>query len=121
MALLIMISPTVNSSVYGADLSKAIADHTNSAFTYEKRAAELDTVINEHLQMKKEYKKRFYIDEQTTPTPVLQEMEQHCDAIVRDANRLKSNFLALAEWHKLLASDLKQPLTTDKKNQSRER
>jgi hypothetical protein len=82
------------------------SDHQAFVASYEQKAAEQDALIAEHVQMKKDYADRF-VGPQKTGTPAqVKEMEQHCDAIIQDATKLRDEFLEFAKWHKMRAAEL---------------
>jgi hypothetical protein len=91
---------------FAAEPSQVAADHLSMAKYYEGKAAEQGAIIAEYQQMKADYKKRYYINEKLTPSARLKTMEDHCDAIIRDAKKLDSEFLEFAKWHKLRAAEL---------------
>jgi hypothetical protein len=76
------------------------------AASYEEKAAAQDALIAEHTKMKEEYKDRFYVNEKVTPMATMSEMEEHCDAIIDEAQRLKDQFLEFAKWHQMRAAEL---------------
>lgn len=107
LGLAMVVAATLSPSVYAAEQSQVIADHLAMAKSYEDKAAAQDALIAEHEQMKKDYKSRFFINGKVTPIGDLKKkMNEHCDAIINDAQKLKADFLDLAKWHRLRAAEL---------------
>ena len=105
-SLVIMIAAAVAQNVYAAEPSQVAADHLAMAKSNEDKAAAQDVLIAEHEQMKMHYKARFFINERTTPMILVMKMEQHCDSIIKDAQKLKADFLDFAKWHRARAAEL---------------
>jgi hypothetical protein len=101
-----MIGFALSQNLYAAEPSQVAADHLSKVKYYEDKAAEQGAIIVEHQQMKVEYKKSYYINEKLTPSARLKEMENHCDAIIQEAQKLKTEFLEFAKWHKMRAAEL---------------
>jgi hypothetical protein len=93
--------------LYAQELSfsQVAADHEAMAQSYEKKAAEQDTLIAEHTDMKADFKKKFYINEKVTPG-VDKQMGKHCNAIIKKAQELKKELLEFAKWHQMRAAEL---------------
>ncbi len=112
LSLAIMIGFAAFHNLYAAEPSAVAADHLAMAKSYEKKAAEQDVIITEQQQMKTDYEKRFYIDEKgenltpSRPLREVKEMEDHCDAIINDARKLKDDYLEFAKWHRMRAAEL---------------
>ncbi len=106
LILVIMIGLALSHNLYAAEPAQVAADHLSMAKSYEGKAADQDAIIAEHQQMKTDYKKRFFINEKLTPSARMKEMENHCDAIIQDAQKLKTEFLEFAKWHKMRAAEL---------------
>ncbi len=56
--------------------------------------------------MKSDYKQRYFINEKVTPISRLQKMEQRRNAIIQDAQKLKTDYLESAKWHTMRAAEL---------------
>ena len=80
---------------------KTAEDYLSLAARYEQKAQEQQAVIAEHEQMKKEG-----VTEKT-PVSLRQKMEKHCDAIIKDAAKLKEDYLVFAQYNKMRAAELK--------------
>lgn len=106
LSLAILSGFALYQNLYAAEPSQVTADHLKMEKYYEGKAAEQDAIIAEHQQMKSEFKQRYYINEKVTPVSRLKEMEKHCDAIIHDAQKLKSDYLESAKWHKMRAAEL---------------
>ncbi len=93
-------------AVYANDVSKVKAEHISQASKYEQRAKAQQTIIDEHVKMKKDFYKEYWINEKLSPKLKLKEMETHCDRIIADAKAQKANFEMMTEMHKSLAKEL---------------
>lgn len=89
------------------DPAKVAQDHLGRASEYEARIKELDGVIAEHEQMKRD-QHRFFVNPRLTPAPQNKEMEKHCDRIILDTKQLQGDLRELAEWHKARAAELQK-------------
>jgi len=107
-SLVIMIASAVAQNVYAEEPSQVATDHLAMAKSYEDKAAAQDALVAEHEQMKAYYKARYSINERIMPMIQLMKMEEHCDAIIKDAQKLKADFLDFAKWHRLRAADLQE-------------
>jgi len=107
LSLAIMISFALPLTSYAAEPSQVAADHLSKVKYYEDKAAEQGAIIAEHQKMKADYKKQYYINEKLTPSARMKEMEDYCDAIISSAQKLKTEFLEFAKWHKMRAAELK--------------
>jgi hypothetical protein len=106
LGLAILFSVVVSPIAYAAEPPQVSTDHLAMAKSYEDKAAAQDALIAEHEQMKKDYKSRFFINEKLTPMAKLKKMNDHCDAIIKDAQKLKADFNDFAKWHRLRAAEL---------------
>ena len=106
LSLTLLIGFAISQNLFAAEPSQVAADHLKMEKYYEDKAAEQDAIIAEHQQMKSEYKQRYFINEKVTPVSRIKEMEKHCDAIIHDAEKLKSDYLESAKWHKMRAIEL---------------
>ena len=75
----------------------AAQDHATLAGLYEKKAAEQNSLINQHGRMKVDsgWLKRINFN-----ASAVAEMQRHCDAIIDKAKALKGELQSTAEWHK---------------------
>ncbi|MBI4115720.1 MAG: hypothetical protein HY447_03995 [Candidatus Omnitrophica bacterium] len=101
--LLGVVSPI---SAFAVEPAQAAADHLAMAASYEQQATSQDALIAEHTTMKKEYKDRFFVNEKVTPISKVRKMERHCDAIIKDAQKVKNDLLDFAKWHRMRAAEL---------------
>lgn len=93
---------------FAAEVSDVIADHQSTATSYEQKAAQQDALIKEHVEMKKTYAQRYTPSNASkigVPSKV-KEMEKHCNAIVKDATKLRNELLDFAKWHRMRAAEL---------------
>ncbi len=88
------------------DVSKVAQDHLAMAASYEEKATAQEALVAEHTQMKRDYKSRFYINEKVTPLRKVQKMEEHCDAIIKQAHTLATELREFAKWHRMRAAEL---------------
>ena len=80
---------------YAADEFDAAQDHATLAGLYEKKAAEQNSLINQHERMVNSD----FIRKNPSAT-AQNEMRQHCGAIMAMAKGLKAELLSASEWHK---------------------
>lgn len=93
--------------LYGKEPSPEKAmPHLNSVSEYEEKAREIDALIVDHRQLKKDYKEKFFINPELTPLEKLQKIETHCDAVIKAAEDEKSALLAIAHLHQNSADDV---------------
>ena len=88
------------------DVSQVAKDHLAMAASYEEKAAAQDALVAEHTAMKRDYKRRFYVNEKVTPLLKVQKMEAHCDAIIKQAQVLANELQEFAKWHRMRAAEL---------------
>ncbi|HXY54355.1 MAG TPA: hypothetical protein VEM40_06770 [Nitrospirota bacterium] len=106
LSLALLIGFAFSQNVYATEPSQVAADHLKMEKYYAGKAVEQDAIIAEHQQMKSEYKQQYFINEKVTPVSRLKEMEKHCDAIIHDTEKLKSDYLETEKWHKMRAAEL---------------
>lgn len=80
---------------------KSGTDYAALAAKYEKMAADQDAVIAEHQEMLRQTGVQHPGNEKHGGNP----MDKHCNAIIRDAKKLKADYLAFAAWAKLAAKE----------------
>ena len=68
-------------------------DYSALAAKYDKLAADQDVIITEHETMKVAY------------TQQHAGMDKHCNAIIKDAKKLKADYVAFADWARLMAKE----------------
>jgi hypothetical protein len=73
---------------------------------YEKLAAEQTLIVKEHESMKAGYRANKKSLPRKTREKSLQEIEIHCDAVIADAEKLATDYKAIAEWNRLRAKEL---------------
>lgn len=76
-------------------------NHEERAAAYDAKAKDLDAVIAEHQQMKKSGMT------EKTPASTRTKMEKHCDAIIKDAAKLRDDYKAFAQHHRMMAMEQK--------------
>ena len=92
---------------FAAEVSEVAADHKALVASYQEKAAAQDALIQEHQQMKKDYDRRFYVNEKVTPKSGIHgKMDKHCDAIINAAQQEKQVLLDFAKWHQMRAAEL---------------
>ncbi|MFY9270675.1 MAG: hypothetical protein WAO55_13115 [Candidatus Manganitrophaceae bacterium] len=102
-----LILAAASAALYAAEADQVIAEHLTKAASYEEKANAQNALIAEHQQEKKDYKKRYYINDKITPPQTLAPVEKHCDAIIKDASKLRDDLSELAKWHRMRATELK--------------
>lgn len=93
-------------SVHALEKAQVASDHQAMAASYEEKAKAQQGLIDEHTQMKKDYKSKYYINEKLTPARTLDPMNKHCDVIIKDATKLRDELQEFAKWHKMRAAEL---------------
>lgn len=105
MSLLIVILIPAQ-VIYGKQPShEETAQHLVSVSSYEEKAKEIDALIADHKQLKKDYRERFFINPELTPPEKLQKIEMHCDAVIKAAENEKEALLAIAKLHQNSADE----------------
>lgn len=102
-----LILATANAAVYAAEVDQVIAEHLAKAASHEEKANAQNALIAEHQQEKKDYKKRYYINDKITPPQTLAAFEKHCDAVIQDATKVRDDLQEFAKWHRMRATELK--------------
>ncbi|TAK06164.1 MAG: hypothetical protein EPO39_09560 [Candidatus Manganitrophaceae bacterium] len=102
-----LILAAASAPVYAADVDQVISEHLAKAASYEEKAKAQDALIAEHQQEKKDYKKRYYINDKITPPQTLAVVEKHCDAVIGDAAKVRDDLQEFAKWHRMRATELK--------------
>ncbi len=74
-----------------AEVSQVASDHKAMIVSYEEKAKAQQAIIDEHEQMKQDAKRRWYVNDKLTPPQLLEPMRGHCDAIVKDATKLRDD------------------------------
>jgi len=108
LSLAVMTGFAISHNLYAAEPSQAAAEHLAMAKSYDEKAAALDKVIAEHEQMKKDYGKYFVNDKVTPQLKLNKGMTEHCDAIIKDNQKLKVEYLDFAKWHTTMAKELQE-------------
>ena len=88
------------------DISKVAKDHLALAASYEEKATGQEALVAEHTDMKRDYKRRFYVNEKVSPLLKVQKMEAHCDGIIRAAQAEATELREFAKWHRMRAAEL---------------
>jgi len=103
-AAVLMIGVT---SIVSAAAPKTKAECLAMAEKYEKMAADQEAVVQEHTQMKKDYRAKFFLPKQEREK-ALADMDSHCDALIAAAQKLADEYKAIAQWHKMHAEHMKE-------------
>ena len=98
---------TAGANIHAAEAGQVMAEHQAKATSYEEKVKAQDALIAEHQQEKKDYKRKYYINDKVTPPQVLAPVEKHCDTVIKDATKLRDDLLELAKWHRMRADELK--------------
>lgn len=91
-----------------SEMSLGVSDHSGWAETYADKAAELTPSITEHEKMKSESRLRYapgLHQGERFAMKKYEEMEKHCDVIIRDAQRLQNDYLDFSKWHRMQESE----------------
>lgn len=107
-AVPILMLSFVMASIGYAKVPTTKEDHLSIAKKYETMATDEEKLIQEHTDMKKDYKANQASLPKQNREKALMEMEEHCDAIINEAKKLSTEYRAIAQWHKLRAEELKQ-------------
>ncbi len=73
--------------------AKQTSHYSDMAAKYDKMASDQDAIIAEHEAMKVSY------------TQQHAGMEKHCNAIIKDAKKLKADYESFATWSKMMAKE----------------
>jgi hypothetical protein len=92
---------------YAAETAQVMAEHLAKAASYEEKAKAQDALIAEHQEEKKDYKRKYYINDKVTPPHLLAPIEKHCETIIKDAAKLRDDLIELAKWHRMRATELR--------------
>ena len=87
---------------------KLIQKHLAMEAYYEKKAKEEEDLIEAHIKERKEFYKKYYINEKITPKFRLRPMVRHCNIIIHEAEKMRKQFLMFAHWHKMRAEELQK-------------
>jgi TRAP-type C4-dicarboxylate transport system substrate-binding protein len=93
-------------TAWAQDVSKVRAEHLSQASKYEDLAKAQQNIIEEHLNMRGDFKKKYWVNEKISSKQKIKEMETHCDKIIADAKSQKANFEMMAVMHNSLAKEL---------------
>ena len=88
------------------DVAQVAKDHRALAASYEEKAAAQEALVAEHTAMKRDYKRRVYVNEKVSPMLKVQKMEAHCDALIKQAQAEASALREFAKWHRMRAAEL---------------
>ncbi|MBK7971768.1 MAG: hypothetical protein IPK07_00140 [Deltaproteobacteria bacterium] len=88
-----------------SDPAKSTQDHLVLAASYDLRLQDLDRLIAEHEQMKRDHRRFYSVNEKVIAKKPSSEMEKHCDAIIQDAKRLERDLRDFAAWHRSVAGE----------------
>ena len=106
MIIGILLCFGINVAIFSQDVSKIKSEHLKMIAKYEEQAKAQGMIAEEHSKMKKEFVKKYFINEKQSNRQTINEMEKHCDKIVEEANELKKHFQMMADFHKSLATEL---------------
>ena len=87
-------------------MSQVANDHLARAASGEEKATVQEALVAEHTAMKRDYKRRFYVNEKVSPLLKVQKMEAHCDAIIKAAQAEATELREFAKWHRMRAEEL---------------
>ena len=95
------------SAVFAAEPPKTKADCLAIAAKYEKLAADQDAVTQEHKDMLDKYINSTFLPKQTRDQSIAT-MKKHCNAIIKDSQKLADEYRAMAAWHKTHSEMMEQ-------------
>lgn len=88
-------------AIVKADDMKQGMDYAALAAKYDKLAADQDAIIAEHQSMLINTDRQNPGSEKRGGNP----MNKHCNAIIKDAKKLKADYVAFAAWARLAAKE----------------
>ena len=94
------------SVVMAASSPKTKAECLAAAEKYEKLAADQEAIVKEHKEMKADYRSNQAVIMKQVREKALADMDKHCDAIIADAQKLADDYKAMAQWHRIHATDM---------------
>jgi len=77
--------------------------HLDKAAKYEALAADQQAIIDEHVKMKADEKKRMPPKQAEAMS---MKMEKHCNALIAAAEKEKAALTDFAKWHRMRAAEL---------------
>jgi hypothetical protein len=89
-----------------AKVPQTVADHQALAKTYQEKAAGYRKDAEWHKQMAAEYGKKFPDAKGGAKNPWNVKMQKHCQALIKDAEKLAADNEKAAEYHNLRAKEL---------------
>ncbi len=102
-------TPAQSQSAPAIKVAVTEQDHLDKAAEYRKKAAAYHAEADMHRKMILDLKKKLPLD--TRPgnyeSPEVQKMRAHCDAYIKDAERLAATAEKFAEYHEMRAAELK--------------
>ncbi len=93
-------------TVWAQDVSKVKAEHLSRASKYLDLVIVQQNIIEDHLKMKTDFQKKYWINEKLSSKQKINEMETHCEKIIAAAKSQKDNFEMMAVMHNSLAKEL---------------
>lgn len=106
--LSVMLVLCTSFAIFSQDVSKIKADHTKQIKRYEGMIKAQQDIIDEHVKMKKDFMKKYWVNEKQSSKQKIAEMEKHCDTITTDAKKLKESYEMMIQFHKNLAGELEK-------------
>lgn len=102
-----LILATVSAAVYAGEVDQSVTEHLAKAASYEEKAKAQEAVIADHQKQKESYRRRYYINDKVTPPWLFARVEKEHDAIIKEAIRLRDEYLDFAKWHRMRTAELK--------------
>lgn len=96
----------VSVKAYAVEVDQAVAEHLAKAASYEEKDKTQEAVIADHQKQKESYRRRYYINDKVTPPWLFARVEKEHDAIIKEAMRLRDEYLYFAKWHRMRAAEL---------------
>jgi hypothetical protein len=91
-----------------SELSLGVSNHSGWRKAYEQKAADQAEIIAEHEKIKKDarfmYAPSLHQGDRLAMKKY-EEIEDHCNVIIQDAERLQNDYLEFARWHRMQSSE----------------
>ncbi len=104
--MVLMTAAFLTASVVMAGMPKTKASCLAVAEKYERLATDQEAVVKEHREMKADYRGNQATLAKGVREKAMEEMDKHCDAIIASAQKLADEYKAMAQWHKIHATEM---------------
>lgn len=87
--------------------------HLEMSNRCKNKADKMSAEIIYHQKMKEDYREKYIIDEEFELLGSRsKEINEHCNAIIREVKQLRDEYLVFEKWHLMRAQELKYPKDT---------